>query len=107
MSNTNFPANSRYAATDTTTFIDADGKMVSHLRRRFLPDPTIFFVVQLHTVTQGDRLDNLAARGLGDPELFWRICDANGALRPEELTETPGRVLKITLPAGIAGPSGA
>ena len=27
------------------------------------------------------------AQYLGDPEQFWRICDANGAMRPEELTE--------------------
>ena len=36
---------------------------------------------------QGDRLDNIAARYLGDPEQFWRICDANGAMRPDELTD--------------------
>ena len=35
---------------------------------------------------QVDRLDVMAAQYLGDPELFWRICDANGAMRPEEFT---------------------
>ena len=38
-----------------------------------------------YTVVAGDRLDNLAARHLGDPEQSWRICDANGAMRPEAL----------------------
>jgi hypothetical protein len=33
-------------------------------------------------VVQGDRLDNLAARYFGDAELYWRLCDANGAVRP-------------------------
>ena len=33
----------------------------------------------------------------------WRICDANGALRPEELTELIGRRLRITLPEGVPG----
>jgi hypothetical protein len=58
-------------------------------------------------VTQGDRLDNVTARYLGDPEAFWRICDANNAMRPNELTETIGRRLRITLPEGIPGPPNA
>ena len=41
-------------------------------------------------MVQGDRLDNITAKYLGDPEQFWRMCDANGAMRPEELTETIG-----------------
>jgi hypothetical protein len=56
-------------------------------------------------VTQGERLDIIAATYLGDPEQFWRICDANNAMRPDELTETPGRQLRITLPEGIQGPA--
>ena len=54
-------------------------------------------------MTEGERLDNIAAQYLGDPEQFWRICDANGAMRPDELTETVGRRLRITLPEGIPG----
>ena len=42
-----------------------------------------------------------SARYLGDPELFWRLCDANVAMRPAELTETIGRRLHITLPEGM------
>ena len=56
-----------------------------------------------HTVVQGDRLDNIAAQYLGDPEKFWLICDANVAMRPEELTDTIGRRIRITLPAGVQG----
>ena len=56
-----------------------------------------------HAVVQGDRLDNLAGLYLGDPALFWRLCDANRAMRPEELTETVGRQLRITLPQGVTG----
>ena len=52
---------------------------------------------------QGERLDNIAAQYLGDPTLFWRLADANGAMRPEELTETVGRKLRITMPEGITG----
>ena len=61
----------------------------------------------LYSVVAGDRLDTIAAQLLGDPELFWRIADANGAMRPDELTETVGRKLRITLPAGIPGAKNA
>ena len=64
---------------------------------------TVFALLLEHTVTEGDRLDNIAARYLGDPEQFWRICDANGVMRPDELTETVGRRLRITMPEGIPG----
>ena len=50
------------------------------------------------TVTQGDRLDLIAARTLGDAEQYWRICDANDALDPLDLTSTLGRVLRIAMP---------
>ncbi len=107
MSTANFPPNSRYHGIATAVFVTADGVAIAQLVRRFLPDPSSFSVAGLHTVAQGDRLDNIAAQSFGDPELFWRLCDANGALRPEELTSIIGRVLKITLPAGIVGPVGA
>lgn len=98
-----FPVNSRYCGVKTTTLETADGKTIAYLRRRFVPQPERFALLQEHTVTQGDRLDNLAAHYLGDPELFWRLCDANAAMRPEELIETVGRRLRITLPEGIPG----
>ena len=98
-----FPPNSRYHGIDTAKMEPADGRAIIYLRRRFIPPPETFSLLQEHTVTQGDRLDNIAARYLGDPEQFWRICDANAAMRPEELTESPGRKLRITLPEGIPG----
>ena len=98
-----FPATSRYHGVDTATIETTDGRVIAYLRRRFLPPPESFVLLQEHTVVQGDRLDNLAARYLGDPEQFWRLCDANSAMRPDELTETIGRRLRITLPEGIPG----
>jgi hypothetical protein len=74
-----------------------------HLRRRFIPPPDRFHLLQVYTVTEGERYDILAAQFLGDPEQFWRLCDANGVLRPEELTETPGARIRITLPEGVPG----
>jgi hypothetical protein len=51
-----------------------------------------------HLVTRGDRLDNVTARYLRDPEQFWRILDANVGMKPEELTDEVGRTLVIPLP---------
>ena len=96
-----FPPSSRYHNTETATREDGDGRTIIFLRRRFVPSPERFALLSEHTVVEGDRLDNLAARYIGDPEQFWQLCDANGALRPDELTETVGRVLRITLPEGI------
>ncbi len=103
LKNTLFPATSRYFGIDTATLVTPQGKTIIYLRRRFVPAPDRFQLLQEHTVTQGERLDNIAARYLGDPELFWRIADANNAMRPEELVETIGRRLRITLPEGISG----
>jgi hypothetical protein len=76
---------------------------VSYLRRRFLPDGTKVVVLAEHIVSQGDRLDNVTARYLGDPEQFWLVCDANNAMRPDDLTAEPeqiGHRLIIPLPQG-------
>ncbi len=98
-----FAANSRYHGLETATLTAADGSTISYVRRRFLPQPSELVQLQQHTVVQGERLDVIASQYLGDPQLFWRICDANGAMRPEDLTATVGQILRICLPAGIPG----
>ena len=102
LKNTLFAPNSRYYGIDTTTMA-SNGRMIVYIRRRFLPSPERFQLLQEHTVTQGERLDNIAAHYLGDPELFWRIADANRAMRPEGLLETIGEKLRITLPQDVSG----
>ena len=98
-----FPASSRYYALERVTVETPDGRQIIYLRRRFIPQPDEFDLLLEHTVTEAQRLDHIAAQHLGDPERFWQICDANGILRPEELIETIGRRILITLPAGIPG----
>lgn len=98
-----FTATSRYFGIGTTTLVAPNGVTVIYVKRRFLPSPGLFQLVQRHTVLQGERLDNIAATYLGDPELFWRIADANGAMRPESLVENVGTSLRITLPQGVTG----
>jgi len=102
---TPFPINSRYYGVETVNLYRSQGQTIVYLRRRFLPRADRFHLLQMHNVTEGERLDNITARYLGDPEQFWRIADANNAMRPEELTETVGRQIRITLPEGIAGPT--
>ena len=98
-----FPPTSRYHGLATATRTAADGQEIVYLTRRFVPSPEDLDEIHQHTVQQGDRLDLLAAHYLGDPELFWRLCDANRALQPQELTVTVGRKLRVTMPAGVPG----
>ena len=92
-----FLPTSRYFGAATVKRVIGGGEVV-YLRRRFLPPASASVIVALHPVTEGDRLDNVTARYLGDPEQFWRLCDANNALHPDELTAEIGRRLKIPLP---------
>src|SRR6516225_8389479 len=96
-----FDPTSRYDSLPTLkiTVIGSDGleRVVAYKGRRFLPAVGAAPTLVEHTVMQGDRLDNITARYLGDPTLFWRLCDANLVLRPDEL-EQVGRVIEIVLP---------
>jgi len=98
-----FPPTSRYHGLNTLKLTGPDGSEVLYLERRFIPQPQEFQLLQEHTVTQGERLDNITAQYMNDPELFWRICDANRAMIPDTLTQTVGRSLRITMPEGIPG----
>jgi hypothetical protein len=98
-----FSITSRYYGIDTVTIETSDGTKITFVRRRFVPPPERFDLLVEHVVTEGERVDNITAHYLGDPEQFWRVCDANGAIRPEELVETIGRRIRITLPEGIPG----
>lgn len=100
---TKFPPNSRYHRTETAVLQTPDGEVI-YLRRRFLPHPSRFSLLQYHTVTQGERLDHIAAEYIGDAVQFWRIADANNAMKPDDLTAEPGRKLRITMPEGVPGP---
>lgn len=93
-----FAKTSRYYNIDTAKLQVSEDKIVVYLRRRFLPPSSSLEIQAEHMVTQGERLDNITAHYLVDPELFWLLCDANDAMRPEELTEEIGRRLKIPLP---------
>jgi hypothetical protein len=94
------PPNSRYQGLPTRTWTAPDGTQTVYLSRRLVPQPNCFSTLGVHIMTDGERLDQTAARFIGDPLLAWRLADANGALNPAEL-ECGGRRLRITLPEGI------
>ncbi len=93
----------RYDDRSVEVLVAEDGRQTPYLRRSFLRpafDTQLFIEV---TVAEGDRLDLLALRHLGDAHLAWRIVEANEGMKPEDLVATPGATLRI--PAG--GPGGS
>lgn len=96
---------SRYYGSATLPYTLPNGTQVMYLARRILPQASIYQALQSYVVVEGDRLDNLAAKYLGDPLLFWMICDANNSTDPDELTAQVGRSILIPLSSSI--PPGA
>lgn len=89
-----FSKTSRYHDLPERTWRAPDGREVVYKARRLIrrEDTPIESTT---VVGQSERPDVVAARTLGRSELFWKLCDANGALDPWELTEPSGRVLWI------------
>ena len=92
-----FEHTSRYYDLESATFITPDGRKMTYKRRRFLPHGENMPLLAEVTPIQGDRLDLITFRTLGEPELFWRICDANNAMNPEDLIE-PGKIIRVAMP---------
>ena len=93
-----FEEDSRYYEIETATIAAEDGTLISYKRRRFLPNTENMDIETEVVVTEGQRLDSIAASIYGDSEQFWRICDANNAMNPFELTARIGSKLKIATP---------
>jgi len=100
---TDFPPESRYHGNAVRILAGKDGAPVAYLARRFAPSPERFATLAVHRVVEGDRLDRIAARLTGSSEQFWMLCDANGAIWPEEL-EVPEARIRQTLPLDVPGP---
>jgi len=88
-----FARGSRYERVPDGLYTARDGRQIRYKRLRTFPAaaPAQGF----HAVAQGDRLDLISYDGYRDPEQYWRICDANGALRPDDLLAVVGRRLAI------------
>jgi hypothetical protein len=93
-----FDPTSRYAGLEVVEATDPDGRAIAYVRRRFVPPGRAHQLLAEVRVLQGDRLDLITHRTLGDPEHFWRICDANDAMNPEDLTAEIDRALRVPVP---------
>lgn len=81
---------SRYQNVETDSIVNEQGVTLQFKKTRFIPDtPARLGVI----VRQNERLDHIAARVYDDPERFWRICDANLAMWPDDLVQQPGVTL--------------
>jgi hypothetical protein len=98
-----FDQQSRYYGLRTASLATTESGTISYVTRRFIPPPESFAVLQRHRVVQSERVDVVAAQAYGDPLLYWRLCDANLALRPEDVTAKPGAFINVTLASGIPG----
>jgi hypothetical protein len=97
-------ATSRYKALSTTpnTYVAADGRTTQYLPRRLLPASGPVSMSAQVRVGAMERLDQIAARALGDPEQFWRLCDANDAMNPFNLLDEAHRRLRLPSPYASA-----
>lgn len=86
---------SRYEKVPETTITDG-GRMIQYKTTRFIPDTT---AVVGHRVLSHERLDHIAWQHFRDAERFWRICDANRALWPDDLLEEAA-ILRIPASEG-------
>jgi hypothetical protein len=97
---TDFGPESRYHGNAVRVLIQRDGASIAYLARRLVPSPERYATLSVHRVDAGERLDQVTARLIGDPEQFWTLCDVNGAIWPEELEGEDVRV-RLTLAADV------
>lgn len=93
-----FDPTSRYYDLAVQTENLSNGQYIAFTGRRFLPPLEKNTVVATVNLTASDRLDTLAASFLGDPLLFWCICDANNTMNPLTALQ-PGQSLLIAPPS--------
>lgn len=86
-----FDAKSRYGALPTYIARDRRGRTVAVVPAADKPAQA---ELGRHRHRQGERLDHYAARYLGDPAGYWRICEQNDVMLPEALSEA----LEIIIP---------
>lgn len=82
---------SRYEKVPQAAITDAEGRVMQYKTTRFIPETP---AIAGHLVVSHERLDHIAWQHFRDAERFWRICDANRALWPDDLLEA-GAVIRI------------
>jgi hypothetical protein len=79
-----YDAKSRYRNQPLQTVSDARGRTVNIV---VPPDAPPQILRGYHLLRQGERMDHLAARYLGNAHGYWRIAEFNDAIQAEMLTE--------------------
>ena len=80
-----FDPNSRYADAEPFTVVAGPGRPVAVVPAF---EPPLQELLGIHLRLEGQRLDHLASRYLGDPTLWWRICELSNVMLPDALAET-------------------
>jgi hypothetical protein len=91
-----FENTSRYYRLEVYHVTDRRGRQVAVVPAA--PDPGER-ALGIHQLKQGQRLDHLAFKYLDDATAFWRICELNGVMLPETLSEQP----EIAIPNKFQG----
>ena len=88
---------SRYAASRQLTRPDGSGRFVKYLAIRILPlgESVAGPAVTQVQANEVNRLDLIAFRTTGTVNQAWRIADANDAMDPFALCDTPGSLVKL------------
>lgn len=96
-----FDEHSRYRKTAIALLpAAAGGAVVPYLRRRFIAQPQDIALAAVVTVGASERPELLAARTLGEPLAYWRLCDANGVFDPNAMTDEPGARVAVPVITG-------
>jgi hypothetical protein len=88
---------SRYQDVPNLEYETDDGRVIGYKARRIIP-PTPGLT--RHLVEEGERLDRVAFEHFRDPERFWRLCDANVVIHPDDLMARPGRIIDVPASEG-------
>lgn len=90
-----FQPNSRYFSLADKKFVTEQGVEVTYKARRFLPKAGNLTTQGQVSVVDQDRMDRIAERSIADPLAYWRICDVNNAMNPNDLIKKPGHILAV------------
>lgn len=90
-----FEPPSRYLGVPTYVVADHRGRLVEVVA---VPPVLEQPLAGIHLLRQGERLDHLAARYLGESTLWWRIAERNEAIVPAALAEA--REIEIPVRSG-------
>ncbi|MGA2490231.1 MAG: hypothetical protein ABSF99_08605 [Anaerolineales bacterium] len=79
-----YDQSSRYYGQETYTVMDRRGRLVTVVTPAGALTQTL---LGYHQRRQGQRLDHLAYKYLGNATLFWRLCEFNDVMLAEALGE--------------------